>query len=119
MVGKKKRIFSGVKSEGNEFKQGIKKEGAEGFVAECVAELEACGTATLFRRTISDVQEPFSIKCVLHREYLQSIFAVSTACLADLSCPCLGTEKKERKKNYKYLYIFSQEVWFYDVMPMG
>jgi hypothetical protein len=39
----------------------------------------------------------------------------NTACLADLLCPYLGTGKKKKT----ITNIFSQEVWFHDLMLMG
>jgi hypothetical protein len=65
------RLFSGVESEGTEFKEGIKKGDAESFV------VEPRGTATLFRHTISEEQKSLSTKCLLLKKYLQTIFAES------------------------------------------
>jgi hypothetical protein len=64
-----KGFFRGVESEGNEFKEGIEKD-AESFVVDCRAESETCGTATLFRHTISHEQKSLSTKCLLHKKYL-------------------------------------------------
>jgi hypothetical protein len=110
MCSRKQRLFSEVKSEGNIFKEDKKKEGADGFRIEYGAEFEPCGTATLLWHTNSEVQKSLSTKCLLHN--------ICKAFSSQPSLPMLW-QWKERKKNYIYLYIFSQEVWFYDVMPVG
>jgi hypothetical protein len=119
MDGRTQRLFSWVESEGSEFKEQIKKYEAESSVVECGAESETCGTATLFRHTTLEVQKSLSTKCLLHKKYLQTIFIESIRhAWLTFSAHVLALERK-KKKIYKYWHIFSQEVWFYDVMPMG
>jgi hypothetical protein len=49
-------------------------EGTEGFVVGFGAGSDRCGTATLFRLTISEVHKSLSTKCLLHEKYLQIIW---------------------------------------------
>jgi hypothetical protein len=102
MCSKKQRLFSEVKSEGNVFKVGKKNKGAEGFVIECGAEFEPCGTATLFGHTISEVQKSLSTKCLLHKKYLQGIFAESIL----HACPTFSAHALAVERKKKELQIF-------------
>jgi hypothetical protein len=55
--GRTRRLCSRVKTDGNELKHGIFKEGTGVCGAECEAESEPCGNVTLFRHTLPEVQK--------------------------------------------------------------
>jgi hypothetical protein len=56
------RSSLGVKTEGNESKDGIYNEGTEGCRAQCEAESKLHGTATLFRCILAAVLKSLSKK---------------------------------------------------------
>jgi hypothetical protein len=74
------------------------REDSEGCGIECENESEPCGTATLFRRTLSEMQKSLSAKCLLHKKYLYIIFAESIL----HGCPTFSahTLALERKKKH-------------------
>lgn len=74
MGGRTQKFCSGVKTDGNNFKDGIYKGGSGG----CEAESEPYGTVSLFRHTLSEVRRSLSTKCLLHKKkYFYNILAES------------------------------------------
>jgi hypothetical protein len=73
-------------------------EGAESFMVECGAESKLCVTATVFRYTISELKKSLSTKCMLHKQYLQSIFTQSILhAWLTFSAHALALERKKRE----------------------